>query len=85
MSVGAQPIIPSLSYAGEALAPSSTTALPLPGHGPLGPHPNPQTDSSARPWAYLVVPRMSPTLLLSPDLIPDSDLLYHQQIPGDLG
>lgn len=55
-SVHVQLIIPCLSNAGEALVPSSTSALTLPGHGPLGPVPNSQPDSSARPWTYWVVP-----------------------------
>lgn len=81
-SVCAQLIIPCLSNAGEALVPSSTSALPLP--APLGPDPNTQADSSARPQTYLVVPRMSPTLPLSPELIPGSELPHHSQIPADL-
>lgn len=66
--------------ASAILVPNSTTALPLPGYGPVGPDPNPWTDFSARPWTCLMVPRLCPTLLLSPDLIPTSELPLHHQL-----
>lgn len=81
----AQPISPCPSNAGEALVPSSTTALPLPGHGPVGPYPNLQADIPATHWTCLLVPRFCPILLLSPGLIPASDLPLHHLLPRGSG
>lgn len=74
--IHAQPASPCPSNTGGVLVPSSTTALPLP-----GPDPNPWTDLPARPWTCLVVPRLCPTLLPSPDPITTSDLPHHHQLP----